>query len=287
MRWPGPANLEERAEGPHAGGRYTARPVGFLTDIVTRVRRDLAEHPLDEAALRAAVSRRPPAQPFDMAITSGQPAVIAEVKRASPSAGSFATAVDPAAQAAAYEAGGAAAVSVLTEATHFGGSLEDLRLVRGRVAIPVMRKDFVVHRSQVLEARAAGADAVLLITACLADDDLLELLDAARSLGMEPLVETHDEHDLARALATDARVIGVNARDLESLEVDLQAALERLRHMPADRVTVLESGVATREQALAAVRAGASAILVGEALMRAPDPTELVRRLRGHEEAAR
>ena len=261
--------------------------MGFLTDIVTRIRRNLAELPLDEEALKVAASRRARALPFDIAIRSGRPAVIAEVKRASPSAGAIAAAADPVAQAAAYEAGGAAAVSVLTEATHFGGSIEDLRLVREQVAIPVMRKDFVVHRSQVLEARAAGADTVLLITSCLADGELADLLAEARSLGMEPLVETHDEHDLARALATDARVIGVNARDLESLEVDLPAALERLRRVPADRVTVLESGVATREHALAAVRAGASAILVGEALMRAPDPTELVRRLRGHEEAAR
>ncbi len=147
--------------------------------------------------------------------------MIAEVKRASPSAGTIAAGADPVVQAVAYAVGGAAAVSVLTERDHFGGSLADLRAVRDAVLHPVLRKDFLVDPVQVLEARAAGADSVLLITRALATRSWRRCSPPARSLGMEPLVETHTDDDLERALATDAEVIGVNARDLESLEVDV------------------------------------------------------------------
>jgi indole-3-glycerol phosphate synthase len=143
----------------------------------------------------------------------------------------------------------------------------------------VLRKDFLVLPAQVLEARAAGADSVLLITSCLDDAELHVMLDAARDLGMEPLLETHSDEDLDRALATDAEIVGVNARDLETLRVDTDAALARLRRIPSDRVAVLESGVSTRGHVVAAVDAGASAILVGEALMRAHDPGAAVRHL--------
>ncbi|HEX6131363.1 MAG TPA: indole-3-glycerol-phosphate synthase TrpC, partial [Actinomycetota bacterium] len=150
-----------------------------------------------------------------------------------------------------------------------------------------LRKDFLVDPTQLLESRAVGADSALLIAACLSGDELPAMLAAARDLGMEPLVETHGGDDLERALAVGARIVGVNARDLESLDVDVDAALDRLRLVPPDRLAVLESGVATRAHVVAAVEAGASAILVGEALMRAADPAAALRALRGDEEPAR
>ena len=157
------------------------------------------------------------------------PALIAEVKRASPSAGVIAEQVNPSVLARGYEAGGAAAISVLTEPRHFQGSLADLQAARSSVSIPVLRKDFLIHPSQVIEARASGADAVLLIVAALTDTQLVALLEAARDLGLATLVETHSDEDLRRALETDAAVIGVNARDLETLEVDVAGALAQGR----------------------------------------------------------
>lgn len=255
--------------------------MGFLSRYTTELRERLEEQPLDAGDLEARLTRGRPPQDMAAALTRSPPAVIAEVKRASPSAGAIAASGDPAVQARAYAAGGASAVSVLTEPAHFGGSLADLDAVRAAVELPVLRKDFVVHPSQVLEARAHGADAVLLIAACLGDDELASLLAASRDLGMEPLVETHDDEDLARTLATDARIVGVNARDLESLEVDLADALNRLRRVPVDRVSVLESGIGARSDVEAALKAGASAVLVGEALMRSADPAGAIRELRG------
>ncbi len=263
--------------------------MGFLSDFVTEIRRELAERPLDHDALVAAAQAAPAVRPLVPALRTGVAAdgvaLIAEVKRASPSAGAIATHADPLQQAVAYDAAGASVISVLTEPRHFGGSLDDLRAVRAAAAHPVLRKDFLVHPDQVLEARAAGADTVLLIAGCLPGAELEAMLAASRELGMEPLVETHSEEDLQRALATDAEVIGVNARDLESLAVDLPAALERLGRRGADRLTVLESGIRDRDDVLAAERAGASAILVGESLMRAPDPGEAVRALLGRKES--
>jgi indole-3-glycerol phosphate synthase len=258
--------------------------MGFLTEITGRVRAELAAHPLDEAPLRDQIERVEPPRPLAAALRDAVSrdgvAVIAEVKRASPSAGAIAD-PDPVTQATAYVAGGAAAVSVLTEPRHFGGSLDDLRVVSAAVDVPVLRKDFLVHPAQLLEARAAGADTALLIAASLDDAELSTMLAAARELDMEPLVETHTDDDLARVLATDAEVVGVNARDLGSLEVDLDAALSRLARIPSSRVTVLESGIGSRAQVERAVDAGASAILVGEALMRAADPVAQLRDLRG------
>jgi indole-3-glycerol phosphate synthase len=263
--------------------------MGFLSDFVGGIRRELAERPLDHDALAAgAASARPPddfvAALRTAAATDGV-AVIAELKRASPSAGSIATDADPVTQAKAYESGGAAVISVLTEPRHFGGAIEDLVAVRLAVARPVLRKDFLVHPDQLLEARAAGADSALLIVSCLSDDELARMLAASRAVGMEPLVETHSDADLERALATDAVVVGVNARDLESLEVDVPAALERLRRIDPGRVRVLESGIRDRADVRAAVAAGASAILVGESLMRADDPARAVSALIGKEQA--
>jgi len=253
--------------------------MGFLTDLVADVRRRLDEQPLDDGALLARASARPPARDFVEALRGRAPALIAEVKRASPSAGAIADGADPVTVAIAYEQGGAAAISVLTEPRHFHGSLADLDAVRVAVRLPLLRKDFLLHPSQVIEARAHGADAVLLITASLTDDELAAMLTIARDLGMSALVETHADDELDRAVASGAEVIGVNARNLETLEVDVAGARARVRRIPPDRVAVFESGVKTPSDLEAAVDAGASAILVGEALMRAADPRAAVRAL--------
>ena len=188
----------------------------------------------------------PPPRPFEDALRgTAAPAVIAEYKRSSPSAGAIAE-PDLASQARAYEDGGAAAISVLTEPTRFDGSLADVRAARLAVDLPVLRKDFLVHPAQLIESRAAAADAVLLIAAALSELELKGMLAAAEDLGLGTLVETHSEEDLAKALATEAPVVGVNARDLETLEVDVERALALLPKVPSERVAVLESGVSTR-----------------------------------------
>lgn len=255
--------------------------MGFLSDHCARVRQELADHPLDTTKLRERAELRLPAADFIGALRSaGTTAVIAEVKRASPSAGTIRDA-DPAVQAASYAAGGADAVSVLTEPLHFGGSILDLEAVRGAVTLPIMRKDFIVHPDQLIEARAAGADAALLIATVLRADELAGLLAAADALGMATLVEAFADEDLARAIESGAGAIGVNARDLESLEVDEPRALALLAQIPEDRVRVFESGIRTRTQVEAAVAAGAHAVLVGTVLMQADDPVAKLRELRG------
>jgi indole-3-glycerol phosphate synthase len=256
--------------------------MGFLSDVVVEVRRRLERAPIDQGRLAVLVASMPPTRAFGLALRfpPAHPAVIAEVKRASPSVGPIADR-DPARQARAYEDGGAAAVSVLTEPLHFGGALADLRAVRLATSLPVLRKDFLVHPAQVLESRAAGADAVLLIAAALPGPELPAMLAAARELGLDALVEVHAEADLARAVDAGADLIGVNARDLETLEVDGERALRLVRSVPPDRVAVLESGIASPEQVGRAVEAGARAVLVGEHLMRAPDPAAALRALVG------
>jgi indole-3-glycerol phosphate synthase len=261
--------------------------MGFLTDLVGTIRRDLDERPLDAARLRREADARRPAEAFGAALRGGgSPTVIAEVKRASPSAGPIDDAADPVETANAYARGGAAAISVLTESRHFHGSLDDLARVRAAVDLPLLRKDFLIHPDQIIEARSAGADSVLLIASCVTPDELVELIEASRSLGMEPLVETHSDEDLEGALATDAEVIGVNARDLETLEVDVPSAVARLRRITGDRVAVFESGIRSHEDVAVAVAAGATAVLVGEALMRAPDRASAIRDLLGGRDAA-
>lgn len=255
--------------------------MGFLSDTVGDVRRRLEREPLDESRLMALALPMPPARGFAGALWSAsRPAVIAEVKRASPSAGPIAE-TDPGAQARIYEAAGAAAVSVLTEPRHFDGSVADLRAVHLATSVPVLRKDFLVQPAQVMESRVEGADAVLLIAAALSDLELKAMLATAEDLGLGALVETHTEEDLERALASDAKVVGVNARDLETLEVDVDRALALLRRVPEDRIAVAESGLSSREHVARAVDAGARAVLVGEAFMRAEDPGAKLRELRG------
>jgi len=265
--------------------------MSVLDEIIDGVRTDLDERraavPFDE--LRRAVDRA--AAPIDpMPVLAGPGvSVIAEVKRSSPSKGPLADIPDPAALAAAYEAGGAAVVSVLTERRRFGGSLDDLRAVRARVGIPVLRKDFIVTPYQLWEARAAGADLVLLIVAAL-DQPLLESLHAeALSLGLTPLVEVHGEDEVERAVAAGARLVGVNARNLKTLEVDRDTFARVAPTIPAGVVTVAESGVRGPEDVTAFAREGAGAVLVGETLVRGGDPAGAVAALvaAGVQEAAR
>ncbi len=255
--------------------------MGFLSEHVAEVRRGLERRPLDTSRLMALALGLPPARGLAAALRAAPPpAVIAEVKRASPSAGPIAE-VDAAERAREYERAGATAISVLTEPRHFGGSLADLRAAHLAVSVPVLRKDFLVHPDQVLESRVQGADAVLLIAAALPGRELPAMLQAARDLELDALVEVHTEAELEAALAAGAEVVGVNARDLETLEVDPEGALELLGRVPADRIAVAESGISSRAEVERAVAAGARAVLVGEALMRAADPAAALRELRG------
>lgn len=222
-----------------------------------------------ESALLRRLEDAPPVRPFRAALAGGgEVSVIAEFKRRSPSAGNLAEGADPVRVGEAYRAGGAAAMSVLTDERHFGGGLDDLRAARAASGLPVLRKDFVVDPLQVIEARGAGADAVLLLVRALSAKQLDELLIATRELGMEALVEAHDADELEAALASGADLVGVNARDLSSFEVDLDRCRELVAEVPDDRVAVAESGVETAEDVARMGRAGADAVLVGSALMR-------------------
>lgn len=228
-----------------------------------------------------------PARDFRGAIGRGcavcdGPAIIAEIKRSSPSAGHIREGLDPATVARAYSETGAAAISVLTEEDHFSGSLGDIGEVRQAVVLPVLRKDFITDPYQVYESRAAGADAVLLIARILDRDRLAELLSLVGECGMEALVEVHDEGDLARAVEAGAHVIGVNSRDLATLRVDLGVAEGLLPLVPLGTAKVAESGVRDRAGLERMRTAGADAVLVGEALLKADDPAAALAALTGH-----
>jgi indole-3-glycerol phosphate synthase len=250
-----------------------------LDEIIVGVRADLAERvaqaPLAEVESWAAAQR--PALDAEAALRAAPGiAVIAEVKRASPSKGSLAAIPDPAALAAAYAAGGATAISVLTEKRRFAGSLADLDAVRAAVRIPLLRKDFMVEPYQIVEARAHGADLILLIAAALTDVQLLTMREQAEALGMTALVEIHDEDEARRAAASGARVIGVNARNLKTLQVDPDA-FARLRPLiPDTAVAVAESGIRGVADVARYAAEGARAVLVGEALVIGGDPSGAV-----------
>lgn len=253
-----------------------------LDEIIAGVVEDLAERrsELPLAEVQALAKAFPPALDPLPALRGPGLAVIAEVKRSSPSKGALAAIEDPAGLAAAYVSGGAAAISVLTEQRRFGGSLADLRAVRAAVSAPVLRKDFVVTPYQLWEARANGADLVLLIVAALHQDELAELAALAAQLGMTALVETHTPEEVRRALAIDAAVIGVNNRDLKTLAVDLRH-FEQMAAIIGDRaVKVAESGILSVADAQRMRSAGADAILVGELLVRHGDPAAAVAALR-------
>jgi len=232
-----------------------------------------------ELAARAARAETP--RGFARALVAGpSPRVVAEFKRASPSRGEIRPGADPAAIARDYAASGAAALSVLTDREFFRGELADLRAARAACALPVLRKDFTIDPLQLFEARAEGADAALLIVAALADAQLRELLACARELGLDALVEVHDEPELERALAHGAALVGINNRDQRDFKTDV-GVTRALLPRAAGRVVVSESGLDSPEVVRALAAEGASAFLVGEALMRAPDPGAALRRLRG------
>jgi indole-3-glycerol phosphate synthase len=255
----------------------------FLTDITAARRADAVrrrEAGALELAKRAAVAAGPP-RDFQAAIASPGLSVIAEVKRSSPSAGAIAPEASPTSLARAYERGGAAAISVLTEPDHFGGTLDDLREVRASVAVPVLRKDFLSDPLHLWEARAAGADAVLLIVAALGQTELVTLLDLAETLGLSTLVEAHTAADVERAVRAGARIVGINARDLSTLEVDPFVLKELRPLIPDSAVVVAESGISSRADVEMCEALAVDAILVGEALMRAADPVAKIRELKG------
>lgn len=257
--------------------------MSVLDEIVAGVRLDLArrESETPVADVRAALTDAPaPLDPMPHFRGPGS-SVIAEVKRRSPSKGDLADIPDPAVLALAYAAGGAAAISVLTEARRFGGSLADLRAVRAAVDVPLLRKDFIVESYQLVEARAAGADLALLIVAALDDDTLRRLHDEARELGLTVLVEVHDEPETERAVSLGAELIGVNARNLKTLAVDDETFGRLAPLIPDDRVKVAESGIFSARDVERFVAQGARAVLVGEALVKDGAPSAAVTAMTG------
>lgn len=235
-----------------------------------------------EAALLDAARVAPAPRDFAAALhrDDGTLAVIAECKRRSPSKGDLAPELDPAATALAYEAGGAAAMSVLTDAEYFGGALADLEAARDACTIPVLRKDFTVDPLQIVEARGARADAVLLIVAAIPDDGLLgELHTVALEWGLSVLVEAHNDDEIERALRADARIVGVNSRDLSTFSEDLTVAQRLADRIPGNVIRVAESAIRSRDDAARMADAGFDAVLVGEALVRSADPSALIREM--------
>jgi indole-3-glycerol phosphate synthase len=255
--------------------------MSVLDEIIDGVRLDLAAReasvPLDD--LKEAARRAPDALDPMPAFRSPGVSVIAEVKRSSPSKGPLATIDDPAALAADYQSGGAATISVLTEQRRFGGSLADLEAVRAAVDIPVLRKDFIVTSYQLWEARAAGADLALLIVAALSQNELELLHERAVSIGLTPLVEVHDEEEVERALTAGASLVGVNARNLKTLDVDRDTFARLARRIPDDVVRVAESGVRGAHDVFEYAKQGANVVLVGETLVKGTDPRAAVAEL--------
>jgi indole-3-glycerol phosphate synthase len=252
--------------------------VSVLDEIIDGVRADLAERQarvsLDD--LKERVAKAPQAKDGAAALKGDSVRVICEVKRSSPSKGALAAIADPAGLAADYEAGGAAVISVLTEQRRFGGSLSDLEAVRGTVDIPLLRKDFIVTAYQLWEARAHGADLVLLIVAALEQEALVSLIERAESIGLTPLVEVHDEDEAGRAVDAGAKIIGVNARNLRTLEVDRGNFARIAPEIPDDLVKIAESGVRGPHDLIAYANDGADAVLVGESLVTGKDPRSAV-----------
>jgi indole-3-glycerol phosphate synthase len=252
--------------------------MSVLDTIVAGVREDLehrmAQVSLEELKDRAA--RQPQVRDAEAVLRGGGVRVIAEVKRASPSAGDLAAIPDPADLARKYEAGGAHCISVLTEQRRFRGSLADLTAVRAAVDVPVLRKDFIVSSYQLWEARACGADLALLIVAALQQEALVSLVERARSIGLHPLVEVHDTDEVERAVAAGATLIGVNSRNLKTLQVDLDTFARVAPSIPDTAVKIAESGVRGPHDLLALAHHGANAVLVGQAVATAADPQAAV-----------
>ena len=252
--------------------------MSVLDDILVDVRADLAarQRTASLEQVKEAARRAGPCRDVMAALRRRGVCVIAEVKRSSPSKGALAAIADPAGLAADYEAGGASVISVLTEGRRFGGSLADLAAVRDAVSVPVLRKDFIVSSYQLWEARAHGADLVLLIVAALEQNALVSLVERAASIGLVPLVEVHTESELERAVAAGAQVIGVNTRNLATLAVDRTIFGRLAPKIPADVLKIAESGVRGPHDLLAYAAAGADAVLVGESLVIGKDPRSAV-----------
>lgn len=252
-----------------------------LDGIIAGVRADLADRRLSLSAIHDMVEAASPVRDALAVLRRTGISVIAEVKRSSPSKGELAEIADPAALAEIYAAAGASVVSVLTEKRRFGGALEDLVAVRNAITIPVLRKDFMVDEYQFYEARAYGADMVLLIVAALSANQLRDFAALTQSLGMQALVEVHTEEELAQAIEITPDIVGVNARNLKTLKVDQSVFSALIPLIPDNVLRVAESGISTRTDVEFAVENGADAILVGEALVRGGDPARTMRVLLG------
>jgi indole-3-glycerol phosphate synthase len=263
--------------------------MGMIEDLVGSARAGVkqrsAEVPLE--ALELGLVERPEQRPFGEALVRPGLSVIAEFKRRSPSAGEIRAGATPAEIAHSYEEGGAAALSVLTDGPHFGGSLDDLTEAREACVLPILQKDFVVDRYQLYEAAVAGADAVLLIVAALDPEQLAQLYAEARGLDLDVIVEVHDEPELETALTLDADVIGINNRNLDDFTVDLKATFELMPDVPAGKTVVSESGISDNATLVELERVGVDAVLIGEALMRADDPAAKLREITADEESTR
>jgi indole-3-glycerol phosphate synthase len=250
-----------------------------LSQILARTRQTLSgAYALREELEREAATKRAPL-PFGSALRRPNVAVVAEVKRRSPSAGPIREDMNPAERAVQYATHGAAAISVLTDAPYFGGSMADLRGAAERCPVPVLRKDFILDEIQILEARAAGASAVLLIVRALPPSRLRALLAFAAELHLEALVEVHTAGELSTALEADSQIIGVNSRDLDTFKIDAVAAWKIIQEVPGDHIAVAESGIAGPSDVARAAAAGADAVLVGTALSAAASPESLLKTL--------
>jgi indole-3-glycerol phosphate synthase len=255
--------------------------MSVLNSIIEGVREDLAARRLPMGQLQEALETAPAVRDCLPHLMSTEMSVIAEVKRSSPSKGALAAISDPAGLAAKYEEAGAHVVSVLTEQRRFGGTLTDLDAVRKAIDLPILRKDFMVDEYQFYEARAHGADVVLLIVAALSKNQLEDYFHLSTELGMRSLIEVHTNDELERALEISPEIIGVNSRNLKTLEVDAQVFAELIPQIPATIVRVAESGISTREEVVFAQECGATAILVGEALVRSESPSVAMNQLLG------
>jgi indole-3-glycerol phosphate synthase len=257
--------------------------MSVLESIIEGVKEDLESRRLSKSQILEAIEVAPAVRSDISAFRTSELSLIAEVKRSSPSKGSLAPITDPALLASRYEKGGATAISVLTERRRFGGSLEDLVAVRKAVDLPILRKDFMVDDYQFLEARAHGADLVLLIVAALSKNQLSDYLALTQELGMHAIVEVHTNSELEIALDNPCDFIGVNSRNLKTLEVDPAGFKELLPLIPTDVIRIAESGISTRADVEFAIECGANTILVGEALVRAGDPEFAVQHLLGRQ----
>lgn len=255
--------------------------MSVLDSIIEGVREDLAKRRRSLGQLHEEMSQA--AAPLDahLALQGAEMKVIAEVKRSSPSKGALSDITDPAALAEQYQAAGASVISVLTEERRFKGSLADLTAVRSKVTIPILRKDFMIDEYQFFEARAHGADVILLIVAALAKSQLRDFYDLATELGMAALIEVHTADELERAMEISPRIVGVNSRNLKTLDVDPAAFAQLIPQIPSDVIRVAESGISSRIDVEFAQKHGAGAILVGEALVTSANPTLAMRTLLG------